>query len=172
MSEAFIKSLRLAIVAFVAATAVLPVLAQPSHPDFSGTWVEDQAARKTTYPTTANGAKAVTAPPGDTVIRQTGSAITIERPVMSQVIRHIYQLDGRESVNHNGANTMTTKSAWEGHKLVTRGTSFSVTSQGESSWEYTEVRSLDRTGAMVVEATYKDEAGKVNVVTQVFRRKR
>jgi len=149
---------------------VSPVAAQP---DFSGTWVEDEAARKTTFPTTpGGGGKAMTAPPTDTVVKQTPATVTIERSFMSIVVRHVYNLNGTDSVNHNGANTMTTKSTWEGQKLVTRGTSFSVTSQGESTWDYTEARWLDKTGAMVTETTYKDEAGKVNVVTQMFRRKR
>jgi len=81
-------------------------------------------------------------------------------------------LDGSESVNHNGANTMTTKSAWEGQTLVTQGTSFSVTSAGESNWIVKERRSLDKTGAMIVEMTYKDDSGKVDTTTRVFRRKK
>ena len=166
-------SRRLAVTALTLLALVSPVAAQPAHPDFSGTWVEDEAARKTTFPTTpGGGAKAMTAAPSDTVVKQTPATVTIERSFMAIVVRHVYNLDGTESVNHNGANTMTTKSTWEGQKLVTRGTSFSVTSQGESTWDYTEVRWLDKTGAMVTETTYRDEAGKVNVVTQVFRRKR
>jgi len=164
---------RLVIAALTLLAVVTLVAGQSPHPDFSGTWVEDEAARKTTFPTTASGGgKAMTAPPGDTVVKQTPATVTIERSVMSIVVRHVYSLDGTESVNRNGANTMTTKSAWEGQKLVTRGTSFSVTSQGESTWDYREARWLDKSGAMVTETTYKDEAGKVNVVTQVFRRKR
>lgn len=166
-------SLRLVVAALTLLVLVRPVAGQASHPDFTGTWVEDEAARKTTFPATpAGGARAVAAAPSDTVVKQTSSTITIERSFMSIVVRHVYKLDGAESVNHNGANTMTTKSAWEGQKLVTRGTSFSVTNQGESTWEYTESRWLDKSGAMVTETTYKDEAGKVDVVTQVFRRKR
>ena len=168
-----ITALRLVFAVFTLVALVSPVAGQSQHPDFSGTWVEDEAARKTTFPTTSSGGgKAMTAAPGDTEVKQTPATITIERSFMSIVVRHVYNLDGTESVNHNGANTMTTKSAWEGQKLVTRGTSFSVTSQGESTWEYTEARWLDNAGAMVTETTYKDEAGKVNVVTQVFRRKR
>jgi len=166
-------SLRLAVAAFTLVTFVIPLAAQPAHPDFSGTWVEDEAARKTTFPTTpSGGGEAMTAAPSDTVVKQTAATVTIERSFMSIVVRYVYNLDGTENVNHNGANTMTTKSTWEGQKLVTRGTSFSVTSQGESTWDYTEGRWLDKTGAMVTETTYRDEAGKVNVVTQVFRRKR
>jgi hypothetical protein len=168
-----VRSRRLVVTALTLLALVNQVAAQPAHPDFSGTWVEDEAARKTTFPTTpGGGGKAMTAPPSDIVVKQTPATVIIERSFMSIVVRHVYKLDGSESVNHNGANTMTTKSTWEGQKLVTRGTSFSVTSQGESTWDYAEVRWLDKTGAMVAETTYKDEAGKVNVVKQVFRRKR
>src|SRR3954462_909819 len=144
--------------------------AQP-RPNFAGTWVEDASARKTTYPTPPPGDKTKTLPPMDTVVKQTAADLTIERTFMSIVARYIYKLDGSESVNHNGANTLTTRSKWDGAKLVTEGTSFSATSAGEFLWQYREVRSLDRFGAMVVETTTTDEAGKVNVVTQVYRRK-
>jgi hypothetical protein len=147
-----------------------PAIAQP-HPDFSGTWVEDESARKTTWPATASGGRAMTARPGDTVVTQTAATLTTERKFMSQIVRYVYQLDGRESANHNGANTLTTKSAWEGTTLVTQGTSFSVTSAGESLWEVKESRRLAPSGAMVVETTYRDEAGKVNTTTLVFRKK-
>src|SRR4051812_29162829 len=142
-----------------------------ARPNFTGTWVEDASVRKTTYPPPPPGDKTMTLPPTDTVVRQTAADLTTERTFMSIVIRYIYKLDGSESVNHNGANTLTTRSKWDGAKLVTEGTSFSATSAGEFLWQYREVRSLDRSGAMVVDTTTTDEAGKVNVVTQVYRRK-
>src|SRR4051812_17794453 len=153
------RSVRVAIVVTTLFAGAVPVFAQPAaRPDFSGTWVEDPSLRKTTFPTAgAPGAKAIPAPASDTVVTQTPTALTTERSVMSQVIRFVYRLDGGESVNHNGANTQTTKSAWEGNTLVTRGTSFSVTSQGESTWDYSEKRLLDPKGLMVVETVWKDE---------------
>ena len=159
-------------VALVTLALLPPVfaIAQP-HPDFSGTWVEDESARKTALPVKNAGARAMTLPPTDTVVTQSAETLTTERKVMSQVVRYIYHLDGRDSVNHNGANTLTTKSAWEGKKLVTQGTSFSVTSAGESLWVIKESRWLDPSGAMVVETAYKDEAGKIDVTTRVFRKK-
>ena len=165
------RSVRFVFAVLVVLAAAGPALAQPL-PNFSGTWVEDESARKTTWPTQPSGAsKAMTLPPADTVVSQTAATLTTERKFMSQVLRYVYQLDGKESVNHNGANTLTTKSTWEGQKLVTRGTSFSVTSAGESLWEFEEMRWLDKTGAMVTETTNKDEGGKVNVVMQVYRKK-
>lgn len=157
-------------------TALVLVLAlaapAQTHPNFAGTWVEDESARKTTMAAPPAGSRAMTLPPADLVVTQTASDLIGERTFMSQVIRYVHHLDGRESVNHNGANTLTTKSAWDGAKLLTQGTSFSATSAGEFTWQFKEVRSLDKSGAMVVETTTVDEAGKANVVTQVFRRKK
>jgi hypothetical protein len=147
-------------------------LSSQAHPDFSGTWVEDEAQRKTTLAAPANGAKSAALPPVDTVITQTPTSITIEQSFMGHLVRYAYKLDGSESVNHNGANTTTTKSVWEGATLVTTGTSFSVTSQGESNWVITERRSLDKKGTLTVDTTYKDDAGKTDHVTRVFQRKK
>jgi hypothetical protein len=143
-----------------------------SHPDFSGTWVEDESARKTTMAVPNQGGKAMTLPPRDTVVTQSAATLTTEQTFMSQVVRYVYRLDGKESVNHNGANTLTTKSGWEEKKLVTQGTSFSVTSAGESLWLVKETRWLDPSGAMVVDTSYKDEAGKTDTTTRVFRKKK
>ena len=163
------------LVRFALLTLALLPAAQPlaqAHPDFSGTWAEDESARKSTLPVSdSGGQKAMTVPPTDTVVTQTAAALTSERKFMSQIVRYVYQLDGKETVNHNGANTQTTRSAWDGRKLVTQGTSFSVTSAGESLWQFKEIRWLDQSGAMVTETTHKDEAGKLTVVTRVFRRK-
>jgi hypothetical protein len=162
--------IRLALLALVLSA---PSLASAQgHPNFSGTWVEDESARKTTWPVpdpTAPTSRPL--PPADLVVTQTDATLTTERKFMQSAVRYVYKLDGSESVNRNGANTTTTKSTWNGRKLVTQGTSFSVTSAGESLWIVTETRWLDKSGAMVTETTHKDEDGKVNVVTQVYRKK-
>ena len=141
-------------------------------PDFSGTWVEDASLRQTTIkPPAGSGPRAMAAPASDLVVTQTPTTLTSERRFMTQVIRHTFKLDGKESVNLNGANTQTTRSHWDGKKLVTEGTSYSVTSQGEFTWIYREVHSLDANGRMVIEVTTTDEAGVKNVVTRVFNKK-
>jgi hypothetical protein len=162
--------IRLALLALVLSA---PSLASAQgHPNFSGTWVEDESARKTTWPVPdANAPKSRPLPPADLVVTQTDATLTTERKFMQSAVRYVYKLDGSESVNRNGANTTTTKSTWNGQTLVTQGTSFSVTSAGESLWIVTETRWLDKSGAMVTETTHKDEDGKVNVVTQVYRKK-
>jgi hypothetical protein len=158
----------------VASVILLNVMAAPvqKHPDFSGTWTEDAARRITNAPPPPEGASMPALPPADIVIRHGAADVTIERKFMSQVIRYVYRLDGGESVNHNGANTLTTRSRWDGRTLVTEGTSYSVTSAGESSWQFKEVRSLDAKGEMVVETSNKDDAtGKTLSLTQVWKRK-
>ena len=154
--------------------SLLSVVVPPmqSIPDFSGTWVEDATLRQTTIkPPSGSGPRAMVAPDADLVVTQTVNTLTSERKFMTQVIRHVFQLDGKESVNRNGANTQTTRSHWEDKKLVTEGTSYSVTSQGESTWIYREMRSMDARGRMVIEVTTTDEGGARNVVTRVFNRK-
>src|SRR6476660_9076085 len=101
-----------------ASLLLLHAIAAPvqKHPDFSGTWTEDAARRITNAPPSPEGAKTPALPPADIVIRHGAGDVTIERKFMSQVIRYVYQLDGRESVNHNGANTLTTHSHWDGGK--------------------------------------------------------
>jgi hypothetical protein len=156
----------------IALTALL-ALAAPAvqTPDFSGTWVEDPSVRETTYKQPAGGPKSMVAPPMDLVVIQTPATLTTERTFMSQVIRYVHHLDGKESVNYNGANTLTTKSRWEGKKLVSEGTSYSVTNQGESTWKWKEVRWLNAKGQMVVETTTIDEAGTKNVVKLTHNKK-
>jgi|SRR5215204_743115 len=148
---------------------VAAVLQAP--PDFSGTWVEDASLRQTTLKPPTSGPKAMVAPDMDLVVTQTPATLTSEIKFMTQVIRYVFHLDGKESVNLNGANTRTTRSRWDGKKLVTEGTSYSVTSQGESTWIYREVHSMNARGQMVIEVTTTDEAGVKNVVTRVFNKK-
>ena len=142
------------------------------RPDFSGTWIEDEAQRKSPYAApAAGGAKAVAGPPPDVIITQTAGQITIDIKFMSGN-RYIYDLDGKQSVNRNGAMTATTKSRWEGARLITEGTKFQVTSQGEASWTFKEVRWLTPREEMAVDTTMTDEDGDAKTVHQVFKRKR
>ena len=140
-----------------------------ARPNFTGTWIEDEAQRKTPNAVPPAGVSAGVAPNVQTVITQTAATITIDRK-WKALVRYVYDLNGKEIVNHNGANTQTTRSRWEGMKLVTEGTSFSVTSQGESNWKFRDVRWLTAKGEMAVERAHVDEDGQVNTVLQVFRR--
>lgn len=152
-------------------SAAMPAAAQ-KRPDFSGTWVEDESQRKSPYDkASGSGVKAMGGPPPDSVITQTPEQITIQRTLMSQTIRMTYDLTGKESVNRTGAQTHTTRSRWEGNKIVTEGSIYQITTQGERNWKLTEVRSMNPKGEMVLETTQVDEDGKSGTVVRVFKRR-
>jgi hypothetical protein len=162
----------LAIVSAVPPPAPAPALQK--NPDFTGTWVEDEKQRKITPPLqeAPKNMAVITGPPPQKIITQTAQMIRIDNPWQHGVVTYIYKLDGSESVNLNGANTQTTRSRWEGGKLITEGTSFSETSAGESTWKFKEVRWMNASGAMVSETSNIDEAGKLHHVVRVFTRKK
>lgn len=161
----------LAVRVLLALAVAAPVAAQ-KRPDFSGTWVEDVSQRKISpaerSPATSKGAMAMEDPPQ--VITQTVDSITVAQTFMGQTSRITHTLNGRENKNRQGAQVHTTRTRWEGNKLVTEGTNHQVTSAGEESWKRREVRSLTPRGEMVVETTQVDEDGKSRAVTQVFTR--
>src|SRR3954471_12709477 len=110
------RSVRAALRLVIVLSTVSVTLSAQPRPNFSGTWVEDPSARKTTF-AAPPGAASTAIRAEDTGVTQTAATLTSEMKFMSQVVRHVYRLDGQESVNHNGANTLTTKSAWERQKL-------------------------------------------------------
>jgi hypothetical protein len=143
-------------------------------PDFSGVWVEDESVRQTTVKADA-GAKLMAAPQRPITVKQSTDALDIrhEPPMPGlNARRYVYNLAGKESVNHNGANTQTTRSRWEGGLLVTEGTSYSETTAGESLWKFRETRALDARGRMIVEMRMTDEAGQTTVTRRTFDRKK
>ncbi|MDQ3069485.1 MAG: hypothetical protein M3R55_07120 [Acidobacteriota bacterium] len=154
-------------------SAAAPAAAPQKAPDFTGTWIEDEAARKITPPPAPApaGMPVLTGPPPSLIVTHTPQMLRTDRPWQHGVVTHNYKLDGGESANRNGANTLTTKSRWDGAKLVTEGSSYSVTSQGESTWRFKEIRWIDAKGSMVMETTNIDEAGVAHVVLRVFRKK-
>jgi hypothetical protein len=142
--------------------------------DFSGVWVENEALRQTTHKIEA-GPKAGALPSRPITIKQTAELIDIEHepPFPGwKPLRHVYNLAGKESVNNNGANTQTTKTRWDGKRLVTEGTSYSVTSAGESTWKYRQTLWLDAKGRLIMETRMADEAGTTNIVTLTYDKKR
>jgi len=148
-----------------AAVCLLPSAFLQAKPDFSGSW--KQVDMKVTPPP-ADTAGAL--PPGITVIRQTATTIAIEREAFGNPIVYTFALDGSESKNASGAMTMTTRTRWEGDRLVTEGTSVSVTSQGRSVWKIKEVRYFDARKAHIVERSFTDSGGAVTSSRQVLER--
>ena len=133
------------------ALSLLPFAFSQAKPDFSGSW--KQVDLKVTPPPADTGGAL---PPGITVIRQTATTIAIEREAFGDPIVYTFALDGSESRNASGAMTMTTRTRWEGDRLVTEGTSVSVTSQGRLVWKTREVRYFDARKAHIVERTFTE----------------
>lgn len=164
--------MRRSVVAGVVSTLILiGGLAAQARPDFSGTWIEDESQRKSPYASASagGGAKAVSGKDVPIVITQTTDSIAIERDFIEHV-RHLHHFDGREDKNRNGAQVHTTRTRWEGAKLITEGTTLQSTSQGESYWKLQEVRSLSAKGELVLETMRIDESGEPRKVIQVFKR--
>ena len=168
-----IKRVRIVLIVFAVAVGLTAALAAQKHPDFSGTWVEDESQRKSPYdqPATGGGVKAITGPPAPLTITQSPERLTIERTRGPQTTRFVHDFDGRENKNHTGALTYTTRSRWEGARLVTEGSVFEVTSAGERSWKVKEVRWLTAKGELGTEITNVDEDDRSSVVVRIYKRR-
>ena len=132
---------RFVFVALLAFVVALPALAIAQTPNFSGKWIQDM--EKSDPPMGGRGP----AGPQSVTITQTATDFTIERETPNGVMKTVYKLDGSESVNAMGrGGEVTSKSAWEGGKLVTK---YSRT-MGQTTVEVTETRSLEADGTMTV----------------------
>jgi hypothetical protein len=143
------------------------------RPDFSGTWVEDESQRKSPYDKVSGdtGVKPIGGPPPPLTITQTPERLTIERTRGTQTTRFVHDFDGRENKNHTGAQIHTTRSRWEGSRLITEGSIYQVTSQGETSWTLKEARWLTARGELAVEVTQIDEDNQAGTVLRIFRKR-
>ena len=132
---------RFVVVALLAFVVALPAMATAQTPNFSGKWIQDM--EKSDPPMGGRGP----AGPQSLTITQTATEITLERETPNGVMKTVYKLDGSDSVNAMGrGGEVTSKSAWEGGKLVTK---YSRT-MGQATVEVTETRSLEADGTMTV----------------------
>ena len=169
MNRAILGRVLLALV--VCTTLGAEMLAQ-KRPDFSGTWAEDEAQRKSPYVAAGNsGAKSLSGPPPELVITQTPEKLVIEERSRFGTRRLSYTIAGSKDVNRYGAVVETSTTKWDGQTLVTDGGFYQETSQGESSWKERIVRRLKPNGEMVVESTRTDEDGQVRTLVRVYRKK-
>ena len=137
------------LVALLALVLALPAMAIAQTPDFSGKWIQDMEKSDP-----AMGGRGP-AGPQNLTITQTAADITFERQTPNGVMKTVYKLDGSPSVNAMGrGGEVTSKSAWEGSKLVTK---YSRT-MGENTIEVTETRYLEGEN-LVVESVMKTPNG-------------
>jgi hypothetical protein len=144
---------RFVFVALLAFVVALPALATAQTPNFSGKWVQDM--EKSVMPAGPGGGGRGPAGPQTINVTQTATELVMERETPNGVMKTVYKLDGSPSVNAMGrGGEVTSKSAWEGGKLVTK---YSRT-MGENTIEVTETRYLEGEN-LVVESAMKTPNG-------------
>jgi hypothetical protein len=143
------RSVLVALLAFVLA---LPVMALAQTPNFSGKWTQDM--EKSQMPAGGGGGRG---PAGPQTVTYTQSAteLVMERETPNGMMKTVYKLDGSPSVNAGGrGGEVTSKSAWEGSKLVTKYTR----TMGENSIDVVETRYMEGEN-LVVESVMKTPNG-------------
>jgi len=144
---------RSAVIALLAFVLAVPALAIAQAPNFSGKWVQDM--EKSVMPTGPGGGGRGPAGPQSLTYTQSATELVMERETPNGVMKTVYKLDGSPSVNAMGrGGEVTSKSAWEGSKLVTK---YSRT-MGENTIEVTETRYLEGEN-LVVESVMKTPNG-------------
>ena len=129
-------------IALLAIALAVPSLASAQATNFSGKWIQDM--EKSDPPM---GGGRGPAGPQSLTITQTATELAIERETPNGAMKTVYKLDGSPSVNVGGrGGEVTSKSAWEGSKLVTK---YSRT-MGEVTVDVTETRSLEADGTLTV----------------------
>ena len=128
--------------------AVASVAGQAAKPSFAGVWAFDSAPVQPQ----PSGGGAVGLRPEPITIRHTADSIAIERTAFGQKTTMTFTINGqKDDTNRTGAQVWTTKTRWEGKALITTGTIAQNTSAGFDEWTFTETRSLDARGHMIVE---------------------
>lgn len=142
---------RLVLVLFAAALALSPaaVRAQPTRPNFSGTWTMDQTRSESPHYPDFVG-------PVILVITQTATEMTIETRRGEKSGSVTYRIYDSENAPVGTAGSPALKSYWNGTTLVAEG----VRNVQDATVRTKEVRSLDSAGhEMTVETTLIVEHG-------------
>jgi hypothetical protein len=143
---------RSVLVALLALVLALPALALAQTPNFSGKWAQDM--EKSQMPAGGGGGRGPAGPQSWTYT-QSATELVMERETPNGVMKTVYKLDGSPSVNAGGrGGEVTSKSAWEGSKLVTKYTR----TMGENSIDVVETRYMDGEN-LVVESVMKTPNG-------------
>jgi hypothetical protein len=144
---------RFVLIALLAFVLAVPAMAIAQTPNFSGKWVQDM--EKSQMPAGPGGGGRGPAGPQTLTYTQSATELVMERETPNGVMKTVYKLDGSPSVNAMGrGGEVTSKSAWEGPKLVTK---YSRT-MGENTIEVTETRYLEGEN-LVVESVMKTPNG-------------
>ena len=134
---------RFVFVALLAVALAVPTMALAQAPNFTGKWVQDM---EKSDPMGGGGGGRGPAGPQTLTYTQTATELTIERETQAGVQKTVYKLDGSPSENAGRGGAVTSKTVWEGAKLVT---TYSRT-MGENTVSVKETRSLEADGTLVV----------------------
>lgn len=153
---------RSVLVALLALVLALPAMALAQTPNFSGKWTQDM--EKSQMPAGGGGGRGPAGPQTWTYT-QSAAELVMERETPNGVMKTVYKLDGSPSVNAGGrGGEVTSKSAWEGSKLVTKYTR----TMGENSIDVVETRYMEGEN-LVVESVMKTPNGE-RVSKLVFKK--
>ena len=142
---------RFALIALLAFVLAVPAMALAQTPNFSGKWTQDM--EKSQMP--AGGGGRGPAGPQTWTYTQSATELVMERETPNGMMKTVYKLDGSPSVNAGGrGGEVTSKSAWEGSKLVTKYTR----TMGENSIDVVETRYMEGEN-LVVESVMKTPNG-------------
>ena len=134
----------LAVAGAGAATLEAGAAAQAKPPNFAGVWVMVAVTPKPVE--AANALK-----PTPVTIRQSATSIELDSTFFDQTRTMKFTIDGaKPDTNRTGAQVWTTNTRWNGAALVTTGRIAQNTSAGYEEWKYTETRTMDARGRMVV----------------------
>ena len=147
-------SRRSVMIALLALVLALPAMAIAQTPNFSGKWTQDM--EKSVMPAgPGGGGGRGPAGPQTWTYTQSATELAMERETPNGVMKTVYKLDGSPSVNAGGrGGEVTSKSAWEGNKLVTKYTR----TMGENTIDVVETRYMDGEN-LVVESVMKTPNG-------------
>jgi hypothetical protein len=139
------------LVALLAVALAVPSIAvAQAKPDFSGKWIQDM---EKSDPMGGGGGRGPAGPQTWTYT-QTATELAMERETPNGVQKTVYKLDGSDSVNAGGrGGDVTSKTVWDGNKLVTKYTR--AMGQSGATIEVTETRSIEADGTLVVVSTMK-----------------
>ncbi len=105
--------------------------------------------------------------PGPLTIRQTATSLSIDRSFAGQTTTMTFSIGTeKDDTNRTGAQVWTTKTRWDGNALVTSGRIEQNTSAGFDEWTFTETRTIDARGHMIVDTKRTAQDGKVTTSKQ------
>lgn len=121
-----------------------------TRPDFSGTWKFDRARSAEPW----NGRIVIGALLGDEcVVTQDRTALTLAITVGAQKIRAVYNFAGESRNLSPGDIPVTSRTSWEGNKLVIASTSTSTTNGATVTVDSRRVLWLDAQKNLIIERT-------------------